>query len=421
MIPLKQAAVPTVREGVLRIGPGDTEGRVTRRVLVGFMPAGESLVPAWQGTELPVRASLLGAKALYGAEEKLFAAMTGFYVVYPDDGAYSAAGSCNGAVSFWSEAGARTFYLIRDKGMSVYLGPDDFRDLGGIAGADCAAVHRERLFLGSGNTLRWSVPLEPADFSGETEKAGSIALSGTGGSLVSLVSAGDLYCFREHAILKLEADANDLGFRFTRVPFYGQTVEKGSVKNCGPFVAFLTERGLNLLAGGSCRLARTEFCGAVPTAPVQAAGCGGRYYLAAKTPSGKGCIYVYDPDGDFLLDEEADILGSTDEWVYFVHGTHLYRLTAPEEGKTRRIVYALDVGRAGGGPRYLSGVTLYGKGTFRVSVQTEEGSAEAVLRAGERCSFERRIRGEAVRLELSTAEKEARVDGIRMHVREDIR
>lgn len=420
MIPVKTFVVPAPKETVLRILPETEGGRVTGRTLTGFSEKGNAFVPAEGAEKLELSASLRGAGRLFGAEEKLFAGMNGFYVVYPDDGAYSAAGNCNGVVSFWNEAGERTFYLLWDRGLTAYSSPDDFRNLKAIAGGDCIAVHRERIFVGDKNTLHYSAPLKPEAFSAETEMTGSIALSGTGGQLLALIPfGGELYCFREHALLRLTADESDRNFRFSRVPIPGQTVRKDSVADCGSYVAFLTERGLAVLESGKCRLVRTAFCGVRPVLPAQAAGYGGKYYFSAEKPDGKKCVYVYDPAGaDSLLDEEADLLASTDEGVYFIHGTDLYRLTASPGTKERSVCYTLDIGGSGGKPCYFAGVTVFGRGTFEATAETEEGKAEFALAAGKRHVPERFLRGERLVLRLGSSDGDAKIAAVNVHLRE---
>ncbi len=417
MIPLKKLTIPRPTHRALRIGL-EEGGRVLWRKLYGFRREGGALIPAETAEPLPVSTSLRGAKRMFSAEGKLFIGMNGFYSVYPDEGAFAGMGGLNGVISYWGEDGVRDFYLLWDTGMTRYRSPEQFGGVEGAAGGDCMAVHRERVFIAKGSTLRYSVPLGPTQFSEEGRCSGSVALSGTEGNIHAMISFRDaLYCFREHGLCTLEADADDLDFRFRRVLFDGETIYPGSAADCGSYLAFLTERGLHVV-DGSVRLVRTSF-GVTPVRPVQAAGYAGKYFFLAQKPGGEGCIYVYDPvAGDYLIEEEAELLTSAYDGVYLVHGTTLSRLTPQTIEKEKRISYLLDIGGSNGAPRMVAGVTVHGKGKFTVSLETEAGRISRETVAGKRLLPERFLRGETLRCDLTTSDPEAAVEAVTVHFRE---
>ncbi len=409
----KEFIVPYPTRTTIDLRPFGDNARLSGCSALGLRLKGARLV-AMEGEE---RIGTYGyaPKASFTAGEYAFFVDGTSTFVTPSNENYILDGPLTGAAVYSDLAGKMTYYLLT-QGRLYLLDPEMGRMtyVSGVGGGTALAVHHERFFVAKGNVLCYGDPLSPESYETESEDASSIPFPADGGEIFALHSFdGDLYCFRKREVVRIRADAHDVNFSLTRIPFEGKEIFPNSVRLCGSYLAFRTERGLHALTRTGCRLvaaADSDFT----FYDRPAAGGMGKYFAAAER-CGVPCIWVYSPEGEYFLAQDAEALAGGNAGVYLVHGRAIYRLTPSGEGGRRE--YSFTLGLRGSSSHFsVEGITVHGKGAFSVTAATEamretfsaEADIEHTLKKpllGRSCTF------------CIAAEGDVRMERIRVHLR----
>ncbi len=403
----------------------ERSGALTARGL-HFMPQGTDLVCA-EGAEETERPVPRGANGLIGAEGHSGALAFRIPGGIALGGVSYALPEVRAVVRFRPEEGpVRTFAVTED---GVYGLGDSAVKAEDCAGGTCAAVHYERIFTAAGDRVNWSEPLSPDVWTHAEQGAGSLDLPSGGGEILSAVSFRErLYLFRERGISRLTALGDTTEFRAETLPFPPGTLQKDSVRLCGKRILFCTESGIFSFDGTDCtRLKGCGFGEIDLSAGISSASARGNYYAAVTLREGERCIWCVLPEegtGCFLRYPAEAVAGG--EELLFLASGKLFRLCGrdmPAEGrrecilKTERSLLGLSSCE-----KFLDGVTLEGRGRFRVEARGESGPPSAISgRAGERLVFPRPVRGNAFSLDLRTIETGARLSAVTFDLREEER
>lgn len=423
MILEKKLQPPDVGEKILRVTPAylDSSERVFRSVAVGFREEDGKFVTAEGSQQLSTLQTPVAA--LYATRSGVIRRTASNGYTRPDGSSFGLNFAAEQAVSVPEPAGGVATLFVGG-GKTVLVRKDSLKDLTNIAGgADCAAVHHERIFLGTGNILSYSAPLDAEDWSGNM--AGKVSLPETGGAIRALLSFGErLYVFRERELLRLRADANDLNFSFERVHFGCGNFLAGTLQPCGEKMIFATPRGLVSGDGSSFRyLPGSRFGFTFPARP-QTANSGGKYY-ALVLRGGKNCVFVYEPETDrhHFLDLSAECLAGAGDGVYFVHGTGLRVLTAQGflygEAQESTLEGEMEIGGGGGETRRIDAVSVTGTGSFLLGLETEYGKSSISLEAGRKTELARVLRGTFLKFSLRGQEPSCAFRALNLHFREE--
>lgn len=379
------------REGAILCAEGVSEGEPLEGKL--FCAGGERDVFAFSGGTL----TCLGSGERYAVEE-LF-----------------------GIVTYRAKDGIKTSFALCKDGVYALSGGEKTRL---SEPADCAAIHRERLFLARGNTVCWSAPLSPSNFS--EQDAGYADLPSGRGKIVSLVPfCGKLYLFRENGIDELAAPGEAIGFRLNRLPCACGELIRGTVRDCGGSILFLTKNGLYSFNGSVCT--RLGGCGSgeiEPSEEYETAAAGGKYYAAVRV-HGENCVWCVDPaqeSGHFIRVQATSVAGG--ETLSLIADGKLCGLTPkgmPPAGRrewtlsTEPSLLGLSAGR-----KYLDAVAVEGEGDFRIEARAESGPARAASgRAGERLRFPLPVRGTSFSFRIRSISENARIERLVFMVREE--
>lgn len=138
------------------------------------------------------------------------------------------------------------FYMINDTTVTEIENAPPIKSL---------CIHFERAFAtvhGEGISLWFSKSLDPTDWSISAESGGYIDFADQGGKLTKVVSfMGYLYVFREYAIERISAYAEQTEFNAKKVYTSSDKIFENTVAVCGDRIIFLTESGLFYFDGAS--------------------------------------------------------------------------------------------------------------------------------------------------------------------------
>lgn len=417
MIPVKQFTVPGRSSTVLRLTPSYVRRseRVSGARAVGLREQGEGWIPAEGETEIAALADrtlalFVSEGTLYGYDfdTKLTAYPTGMSVPLSQS-------SLRAVLATHGENNALTRYLITD-GRIFSLAGEELRTVVTMGGR-CAAVHRERIFMGSGNVLRHTAPLRPGEWSLTKDETGTLTFDPAVGDILAILSfRDDLLVFCTHAVFRLEAEGRELDFRVHPVPFDGGAIRADSVADCGKYAVFCTERGLCRTDGRTASLVRTAEDLALPSR-IQAGAWAGKYYVHVQQ-DGADDVFVYDPEEEkeHFLGIPAELLTAGREGVYLGHGGVVYRLEEKNPQPTSTISLSAEMTAQSGARRYLDEVTVFGRGEFSLTVRTEEGERSLSPVANVRTPLPSVLRGGDVSVTL-TAKGDFFVRSVDLHFR----
>ena len=323
-------------------------------------------------------------------------------------------------LSFSGEAG-KEYYALTSSGL-VCLGE------GAVSGApagSAAAFFGERLFIASGETLFYSAPLAPKDWTQSADGAGSVVLPSVGGNILKLLpDRGRLLLFRERGVTALSAPGDFLGFEAEELPCAVEGLMPSSVARCGSRVLFCSKEGIFSLKGET--LSRLSGCGEERIAfqrGVSAVSAGERYYAAVTLKDGEKCILEIEGEGAALYRLEAESLAGG-KFRFLKEGS-LYALDEEAAGE-KEAVLELPLSTFGlFKVRYLNAVLIEGEGLFRAELRAEPCAGAPMPaprfvrgRAGEEVRLNPPMRGGAFALKVRFLSAGAKLSAVTLTLRE---
>ena len=323
-------------------------------------------------------------------------------------------------LSFSGEAG-KEYYALTSSGL-VCLGE------GAVSGApagSAAAFFGERLFIASGETLFYSAPLAPKDWTQSADGAGSVVLPSVGGNILKLLpDRGRLLLFRERGVTALSAPGDFLGFEAEELPCAVEGLMPSSVARCGSRVLFCSKEGIFSLKGET--LSRLSGCGEERIAfqrGVSAVSAGERYYAAVTLKDGEKCILEIEGEGAALYRLEAESLAGG-KFRFLKEGS-LYALDEEAAGD-KEAVLELPLSTFGlFKVRYLNALLIEGEGLFRAELRAEPCAGAPMPaprfvrgRAGEEVRLNPPMRGSAFALKVRFFSAGAKLSAVTLTLRE---
>lgn len=329
------------------------------------------------------------------------------------------------AILAFEEGEETVYYLVSESG--VYrCGGGSAERLAGMEGGVLGAVHAERLFVAGGNELRFSAPLTPESRETGVRDSGYVRLPSEGGNALALLSLGEkLLLVREHGLTLVTAKGDTLKFSAAHSALPVRGIEAGSVRAVGESAVFLTKEGLFRFGETAEKLSGCGFSEIDLERGVKSASCGGKYFAAVTLKRGDEAIWCVDPkarEGHFLRMRANAIAGGAE--LLFADGKDFYRLTErgmPTYGR-RECTLETEPSLLGLSERekFLDGVTVEGRGSFRVEARGANGSRRAVFgRAGERLRFPAPVRGTSFSFNIRTLDEDAKLSRLTFALREE--
>ena len=311
-------------------------------------------------------------------------------------------------LSFSGEAG-KEYYALTSSGL-VCLGEGL---VSGAPAGSTAAFFGERLFIASGETLFYSAPLAPKDWSQSADGAGSVVLPSAGGNILKLLpDRGRLLLFRERGVTALSA------------PCAVEGLMPSSVARCGSRVLFCSKEGIFSLKGET--FSRLSGCGEQRIAfqrGVTAVSAGERYYAAVTLKDGEKCILELEGEGAALYRLEAESLAGG-KFRFLKEGS-LYALDEKAAGD-KEAVLELPLSTFGlFKVRYLNALLIEGEGLFRAELRAEPCAGAPMPaprfvsgRAGEEVRLNPPMRGSAFALKVRFLSAGAKLSAVTLTLRE---
>ena len=323
-------------------------------------------------------------------------------------------------LSFSGEAG-KEYYALTSSGL-VCLGEGT---VSGAPAGSAAAFFGERLFIASGETLFYSAPLAPKDWTQSADGAGSVVLPSVGGNILKLLpDRGRLLLFRERGVTALSAPGDFLGFEAEELPCAVEGLMPSSVARCGSRVLFCSKEGIFSLKGET--LSRLSGCGEERIAfqrGVSAVSAGERYYAAVTLKDGEKCILEIEGEGAALYRLEAESLAGG-KFRFLKEGS-LYALDEEAAGD-KEAVLELPLSTFGlFKVRYLNALLIEGEGLFRAELRAEPCAGAPMPaprfvrgRAGEEVRLNPPMRGSAFALKVRFFSAGAKLSAVTLTLRE---
>lgn len=317
-------------------------------------------------------------------------------------------------------------FLIAEEGIYELL-QFAVKPLPNTPGGSCGCIACERLMTASGNTVYWSAPLYPNNWTESIEEAGRVELASREGDILAMFPFLErVVLFREHGINELRVRGDTLDFRMESVPVPCSRLIKGSVRQCGSKIVFLAEDGVYAYDGkGASRLTGCGFSEIDLEKDILTASCGRKYYAAVTLKCGEKCLWIVDPEAEsgHFLRVQADMLAGGDA-VYYAEGGNLFRLTEQgmPVGGRQECTLTTEPSMLGLSPRkkYLDGITIEGKGRFFVEARAERGRCRTVVgNAGERLALPAPVAGTSFSLNLRTNCEHAEIKSVIFDLREE--
>ena len=360
-----------------------------------------------------------GASKLFTAEDGTLFVWTGSALVAGGD-TFPLPEAPLEVLSFSGEAG-KEYYALTSSGL-VCLGE------GAVSGApagSAAAFFGERLFIASGETLFYSAPLAPKDWTQSADGAGSVVLPSVGGNILKLLpDRGRLLLFRERGVTALSAPGDFLGFEAEELPCAVEGLMPSSVARCGSRVLFCSKEGIFSLKGET--LSRLSGCGEERIAfqrGVTAVSAGETYYAAVTLKGGEKCILELEGEGAALYRLEAESLAGGK--CRFLKEGSLYALDEKAAGD-KEAVLELPLSTFGlFKVRYLNALLIEGEGLFRAELRAEPCAGAPMPaprfvrgRAGEEVRLNPPMRGGEFALKVRFLSAGAKLSAVTLTLRE---
>ena len=404
---------PALTRKRVRLSPslfGKKSGK-TAVFALGMKESGGALVPA--GGRKFLKELPAGASKLFCTEDGTLFVWTGSALV-ADGNTFPLPEAPLEVLSFSGEAG-KEYYALISSGL-VCLGEGT---IPGAPGGCAAALFGERLFIASGETLFYSAPLAPKDWTQSADGAGSVVLPSAGGDILKLVPyRGRLLLFRERGITALAAPGDFLGFEAEELPCAFSELLPSSVARCGSRVLFCAKEGIFSLRGETAE--RLSGCGEERISfgdGAVAVAAGETYYAAVTMKDGEKCILAIGEEGAVFYRLEAESLAGGSTFRYLCGGS-LYAPDVCAAGEREPVLWIAPSSFGISEMRYLDRLFVEGEGLFRAELSTGRGASFVSGRAGEEVRLIPPLRGSAASLKLRFLSDRTRVLSITLEFRE---
>lgn len=367
-----------------------------------------------------------GVEALYAIEVNLFYYKGNGQLLYQLNGShkqYSGLPEPKSLFSFQTKENGSAWFALTDD--AVYsLGENGQIETVSDVGGTCAAIFKERIFIAKDNTVYYSAPLNPHDWSVTRYGGGHVELPSHDGKFIGIVAFRDqLYLFRERGIMLLRVLGDDLNFKAIPIRFGGEKIVPDTIADCGDCILFFTERGLYSFNGGTCKLQERALLEQMHGIPAHAVAYAGRYYAQCTHCDLGSCVYCFEPQagkGHFVF-LNAQLL-TAGYGVWHARNRYAYCFTGrgiPSIGEVRIVNKSTDFG-LGHGERILEAVTVEGAGEYKITANSEYLVPYTVKgKAGGKLCFPTSIRGSKFILDITSSyPAEVRVKAIVLHFRE---
>ena len=300
-------------------------------------------------------------------------------------------------------------------------------------GGECGAVYFERFFTAEGDIVRYAALHDPHalllkcdpvdDPSAITETpqgAGRFRMHDRAfGNIVEMASYREgLYFFRERGVTRLTggADPTDFHLEDLHVKGYRAPLSESLIV-CGGLVYYFTVDGkLCSFNGEKVQELDDPVVRFIDfTSAVHAERHDGRYYCLVVRTDGDKCIYCYDPIsgagfffakglvalGEGLTGQLGISSGFSKRGWFFEAGTNIVLETTVEPVSDKTFV--------------LESIAVEGKGTFAVTISTENEARELAAVAGECVHLSTPLRAKEFKVKIESDYIESvRVEGIRL-------
>ena len=412
----KQLVFPERKRKRVRIKPALFAERSGRTAVFALNAAERGGALCETGGKKLVETLPSGTEAVFRTEDGALFTLAGT-VLTKGESSFTLAEKPVEVLSYLGETGTE-YYALTASGLYA-LGETGASKVTGAPAGSCMAVFKERLFIASGETISYSVPLDAADWTVSADGAGSIDLPSRGGEILRLIPyKGRLLLLRERGVTALYAPGDFMDFEAEELNCAFTGLVPASAVSCGIRVVFAAKDGLFAIKGNT--LFPLEECGAEHIdfeKPVLGAAAGEAYFAAITLKEGERCIFS-------LAGEKASFLRLSAESVvgggafHFLRGGKLYAL---DEGaaaeKEMRVEFPLsEYGLSEA--RCLDGVKVEGKGCFRIAASTERGMCRHVRgNEGEELRFSPPLKGSSFALSVKGSAG-ARLCSVVLEVRE---
>lgn len=330
----------------------------------------------------------------------------------------------NRLLSFQGERG-EIFLGVRESGAELLEGGMSF-SVHGAAGGKDGCIFCERLVTARGDTVYWSKPLSPQNWTRSLQEAGHVSLPSSKGEILSLLPFADSVCIlREAGIDRLFMGGDATAFRMESVPYAGGRIFKRSAALCGGEAIFFAENGLYRFDGAR---AKRMQCGCFfeidPKKEVQAVSASGRYFASVSGKNGEKYLFCYFPEEDeaHLLAAEAELLAGGRELILYSKGK-VYTLEGralPNDPKrhAQLFIERTNLGLSSS-RKFLDGISIGGEGKFYLEARGEHHRRAVCGEAGVRLLFPVPVRGESFSFLITAESDRAKIGSLTFHLREE--
>lgn len=244
-------------------------------------------------------------------------------------------------------------------------------------GTSCA-YFAGRLFVSSGDKIKFSEEFDFTDFTVGLDFGGFIQVDKADGEILYLYGDGKtLSVVCEHAVYKVAPYGEEYEFKLEKVLSFALDVRKGTVFGTGDRVCFISGDGLCVLTGGKIKRVGGKISSVVLSSFSEAGGKGGLYVLPF-TSGNTAYLYVYDTvtGGETLqaLTEYAAFNG----YAVKSGDTFLYEITASTDAETVAAEYSGEYDFGSCRKKSVCGIEAHIRGTADIVV-TGDGVFRATL------------------------------------------
>ncbi len=309
-------------------------------------------------------------------------------------------------IPHYDKSGEKRLYIVQET-KTGDLGTSGYAEAGPYGGY--GVLHRERLFLLSGNRLFFSRPLSFERFTDsgrDPDGFGYIDFSVPFGESRGIAVLKDrLYLFFRRGILRMRADGEVIGFSAEVLPFGGGEIVENSVACTGERIIFFTDRGMWSHDGSSFQKIEAEGIEEIGSF-VGAEGYCGKYVATVGTQEGGRAVFLYENGTESAHFVELDGLtgAAAGYGIFLLAGRKVYRLT--EKGLPLDGECTLRLGIRT--YRRLKGVRVIGNGTFTVSVAQKK----VTVKAGSIARFAALPEAGEIKITVSSAQEDFFIEAI---------
>ena len=231
--------------------------------------------------------------------------------------------------------GVKTVLFISD--VAAKVGAESVT---GVPYGTSCAYFAGRLFISSGDKIKFSEEFDFTDFTVGLDFGGFIQADKADGEILYLYGDGKtLSVVCEHAAYTVTPYGEEYEFKLEKVPTFALDVKKGTVFGTGDRVCFISGDGLCVFSGG--KIKRTgEAISSVAVSSFGTAGGKGGLYVLPFTSGDAAYLYVYDTV------KERETLQTLTEYTAFngyavkSGDDYLYEITAKADVETVAAEYS---------------------------------------------------------------------------------